>query len=191
MPLATLLLLTSTLAAPAISAQRAAMPAQQTAPPPRLGIGGSITASNYGAAGDVRYWLNDHLGVQMSAGWYQSSYQTPSGDHASTMHAAPSVIYLIGSTDPTRAVYIRPYFGGGASYVRSSQPFVAPNGRITLGENSGTGMQAFGGAEVMFKDAPRFALSGELVYYRLPDSVASTTSLDGLNYVIAVHFYLK
>jgi hypothetical protein len=190
MPFATLLLLTSTLAGPAVSAQRAVTPAQQTVPPPRLGIGGSITASNFGAAGDVRYWFTEHFGAQMSAGWYQSSYQTPSGDHASTMHAAPSVIYLIGSTDPTREVSIRPYIGGGASFVRSTQPFVGPNGRIILSENSGTGMQAFGGAELMFKDAPRFALSGELVYYRLPDRVGST-SLDGLNYVIAVHFYLK
>jgi len=52
-------------------------------------------------------------------------------------------------------------------------------------------MQAFGGAEFMFKDAPRFALSSELTYYRLPDRIERTSTLDGLNYVIAVHFYLK
>lgn len=190
MPFATLLLVTSTLAASAASAQRVSTPAQPTMPPHQLGIGGSITASTVGAAGDVRYWFNEHIGAQMSAGWYRSSYQTPSGDHASTMHAAPSVVYLIGTSDPAREVIVRPYIGGGASFVRSTQPFVS-NGRIVLSESSGTGMQAFGGAEFMFKDAPRFALSSELTYYRLPDRIERTSTLDGLNYVIAVHFYLK
>jgi len=80
MPFATLLLVTSTLAAPAASAQRVSSPAQPTMPPHQLGIGGSITASTVGASGDVRYWFNDHIGAQMSAGWYRSNYQTPSGD---------------------------------------------------------------------------------------------------------------
>jgi len=59
-----------------------------------------------------------------------------------------------------------------------------------MAEASGTGMHAFGGAEVSFKDAEQIALSAELIYYRLPVRI-SNYSIDGLNYLVAVHFYLK
>ncbi len=52
-------------------------------------------------------------------------------------------------------------------------------------------MHAFGGAELTFKDAEYLALSGELIYYRLPVQLPSRISLDGFNYLVAVHFYLK
>ena len=40
---------------------------QQGERPHQFGIGGSITASTRGAAGDVRYWFNDHIGLNMTA----------------------------------------------------------------------------------------------------------------------------
>jgi hypothetical protein len=198
MPFATLLLVTSTLAAPT-AARPASAPssvAQRPAPqasstrPHQLGFGGSITASNGGAAGDVRYWFGDHVGLNMTAGWYRSGYETRSGDRASTVHASPSILYMIGKPNDTRAVDFRPYVGGGASYVRSSMPVVSPSGAIRMSEASGTAMHAFGGAEVTFKEVEQMAFSGEVVYYRLPVRL-SNNALDGFNYVIAVHFYVK
>ncbi len=66
---------------------------QQAERPHQFGIGGSITASTRGAAGDVRYWFNDHIGLNMTAGWYRSYYETPSGQRPTTVHVSPSVIY--------------------------------------------------------------------------------------------------
>jgi hypothetical protein len=216
MPFGTLLLVTATLAAPSASgpaispklvaslnASAAPRPArvesqratiatpQQTDRPHQLGIGAAITASTQGAAGDVRYWFNDHIGVNMAAGWYRSFYEAPNGDRASTVHASPAIIYLIGTPNYTREVDIRPYVGGGASYLRASRPVIAPNGNVFTSETSGTGMHAFGGAEMTFKDAEQLAISGELIYYRLPVRLSSQSSLDGFNYLVAVHFYLK
>jgi hypothetical protein len=204
MQFATLLLVTSTLAAPTAARpsidptigarlmQRATSTTpQQTERPHQFGVGASLTASTRGAAGDVRYWFNDHIGMNMTAGWYRSYYETPSGDRPSTIHASPSIIYLIGKPNYTREVDIRPFVGGGPSYLRASRPVVSPTGNILTSESSGTGMHAFGGAEMTFKDADQVALSAELIYYRLPVRLASRSSLDGLNYLVAVHFYLK
>ncbi len=213
MPFGTVLLITATLAAAgadspagklksvaivhdaaarpvAAVAQRAATPAP-TERPHQFGIGGSLTASTRGAAGDVRYWFNDHFGVNMTAGWYRSYYQTTTGDRPTTTHASPSVIYMFGKPNYSREVDIRPFVGGGLSYLRSRRPIVAPTGGTRISEASGTGMHAFGGAEMTFKEAEQIALSGELIYYRLPVRLSNTTSMDGLNYLIAVHFYLK
>jgi hypothetical protein len=66
-----------------------------------------------------------------------------------------------------------------------------PSGSATMSEASGTGMQAFGGAEITFKEADQVALSAELIYYRLPIRLMNINSIDGMNYLIAVHFYLK
>ena len=120
--------------------------------PHQFGIGGSITASTRGAAGDVRYWFNDHIGLNMTAGWYRGYYETPSGQRPTTVHVSPSVIYMIGKPNYTREVDIRP-FVGGASYLRATRPIVSPTANILTVESSGTGMHAFGGAELTFKDA--------------------------------------
>lgn len=209
MPFATLLLVTSTLAAPGAArvgdvtsgvifetvvprtatAQRAA-PAPRGERPHQFGIGGSVTASTRGAAGDIRYWFSDHIGLSMTAGWYRGFYQTTAGDRPSTIHCSPAIMYMIGKPDYTRDVDIRPFVGGGASYLRSRRPVVATTGNIRMAEASGTGMHAFGGAEVTFKEAEQVALSAELIYYRLPVRL-SNNSIDGLNYLVAVHIYLK
>lgn len=213
MPFATLLLVTSTLAAPtaarpadertgdpsstslawsapaSIAAQRPGPQASSTRPH-QFGFGGSITASNGGAAGDVRYWVGDHLGLDMSAGWHRSGYETRTGQRASTVHASPSIIYMFGKPNYTREVDIRPYAGGGASYVRASTPVMSPSGAMLMSEASGTGMHTFGGAEVAFKDVEAMTFSGELVYYRLPVRL-SNNAYDGFSYLIAVHFYVK
>jgi hypothetical protein len=190
MPFGTLVLVTATLVAPSAPNQRATTP-QSTERPHQFGVGGSITASTRGAAGDVRYWFNDHLGVNMTAGWYRSYYETTTGERPSTIHASPSVIYMFGKPNYTREVDIRPFIGGGASYLHARRPIVSTTGNILTTESSGTGMHAFGGAEISFKDAEQIALSAELIYYRLPVRIASRSSLDGLNYLVAVHFYLK
>ena len=213
MPFATLLLVTSTLAAPtairpaderagdlsrtslawlapvSIAAQRS-QPQASSPRPHQFGFGGSITASNGGAGGDIRYWFGDHLGLTMSAGWHRSAYQTSTGDRASTVHASPSVLYMFGKPNYRREVDIRPYVGGGASYVRSSMPVASPNGGVRTSEASGTGLHTFGGAEVAFKEVEAMTFSGELVYYRLPVRL-SNNAYDGFSYLIAVHFYVR
>jgi hypothetical protein len=213
MPFATLLLVTSTLAAPtaarpaderagdlsrtslawfapvSVAAQRPG-PQASSPRPHQLGFGGSISASNGGAGGDVRYWFGDHLGLTMSAGWHRSGYETRTGQRASTVHASPSILYMFGRPNYTREVDIRPYFGGGASYVRSSMPVMSPSGAMLMSQASGTGMHTFGGAEVAFKEVEAMTFSGELVYYRLPVRL-SNNAYDGFSYLIAVHFYVK
>ena len=125
----------------------------------------------------------------MTAGWYRSYYETPSGQRPTTVHVSPSVIYMIGKPNYTREVDIRPFVGGGASYLRATRPIVSPTANILTVESSGTSTRS--AARSSRSRTPVLALSGELIYYRLPVQLPSRSSLDGLNYLVAVHFYLK
>jgi hypothetical protein len=160
--------------------------------PHTVGFGGQVAISNHGAGAGTRLFFGKRLGVDLNAFWYTggSRYTTTGPGQGSTYGAFPSVIYMLSLPDKTRDVDIRPYVGGGVSYVSMSQP--TTNGRTTVYERvGGTGEQMFGGVEMTFSQAQFMTISAEGIYYRLPVNYVNTSVMDGFNYMLAFHFYLK
>lgn len=174
-----------------------AEPAQEQAParsavdrPHRFGLGATMTASNRGAGGAMRYWFGEYVGVDFSAQWYRPRYTVASGSRGSTFQAIPSVVILLKKPNLTRDVDLRPYVGGGLNYVRSTRPLANPS-QTAAARSSGVGGQVFGGVEMTFREAPQVTISGEAVYYKLPINYVGASMIGGMNYIMAVHFYLK
>lgn len=183
-------------ATPDAAQQRAQItPTSAASPAHRVGFGGSLAVSNVGVGGSTRYWFSKHVGVSMAAGWSRprrygyNGYVVPTAN-SSTVTAMPSVMVSFGQTDPDRAVSLRPYAGMGVSYVHAtSRPGQLTN--VPAGTYSNTTPVEFGGAEIFFRDHPRFALSVDGVYYRLPLQFVNRYYVNGLNVQVAAHFYLK
>jgi outer membrane protein W len=172
-------------------------------PTHQFGLGAALTMTNRGVGGSMRYWFGDHVGVTLQASWYKSggyraysitgvNADIPTGH---TYQVMPSLILLFGQTDPTKVVSLRPYVGGGASYASSSRPVTTLTGptssTVSLYRTSGIGQVGFGGIELSFLDYPSLTISNEIAYYRLPVKLGNRTAVDGVNYQVAVHFYLK
>ncbi len=111
--------------------------------PHTVGLGSALTASNRGIGGATRVFFNDRIGVDFSANWYRPNSRYSTGY---IFHATPSFLYMLTKPNDLRDVDIRPYVGGGLSYINSTyRSTVAPN---PLNQRtSGLGGQAFGGAE--------------------------------------------
>ncbi len=201
MPPASLLLVLSTLAGPAPAVapaphapfaltDTAAFSPQRSGPqgidprPHRFGLGGTVGISNRGAAGAIRYWFGQRVGVDFTAGYYRR--RLTSTLTSSSTQLMPSVLVMLTAPDPSRDVDIRPYVGGGVNYARllSGTP-------ITGGRTSATGGQVFGGVEMTFAEAENLAISAETGYYRQPVRLTSGPHADGVDFRLFVHMYLN
>ena len=99
----------------------------------------------------------------------------------------PAVVY--GLFDHVSDYFwIRPYVGGGVSIRHQSLQDAAPAPAETA--STGVGVRVFGGGEITFAGAPRFALSADAGYRTLPTPFPGfepshfTVSLSG-------HWYVK
>jgi len=186
------LLVTTALVAPALDQARPVPPPTSSSAPHTLSFGGSIVAGSNGATGGFSYWFNEHVGVDMSVGYYRlPNYYSSNGSSGYTFQTAPSVRWLITKPNQTRDVNLRPYVGAGINYVSSSNPVPAAARTATSYTTSGMGMQAFGGVEMTFKDTPQFAVTMEGSYYHLPEGFAGTGYIGGMNYLIGIRYYVK
>jgi hypothetical protein len=153
--------------------------------PHSVGVGSAITASSRGVGGATRLFFTDRIGVDLSVGWSKPVYRGTTG---SIFQATPSFMYMLRSPDDLAAVDIRPYVGGGFTYINSSyRSTFAPESTRT----SGFGGQAFLGAELTFKDAQWVTISLEGRYYRLPIRVVNANMIDGMNFVMMFHFFVN
>jgi hypothetical protein len=201
MQVASLLLVTATLIAPAAGPDPSSSPALSTPPavqqgttsPPgarapsrRLGLGANLGASHRGFGGNFRYWFADRLGLEMTASFYNPP-AVNGVDRTSTMIFAPSAIYMFTDFDDTKDVNLRPYAGGGVNYARA--PLPAGAAAETARRGRGAGGQAFAGVELSFKEASQITLSGQLIHYWLPSNFFNADTLQGTQFVGAVFFY--
>lgn len=158
--------------------------------PHTLGVGGSMMVSSRGASGGFRYFFSERVGINLAAGWSPNGMRSSLG---STTIVVPSVMVMLTKPHDTGQIDIRPYVGGGVTYIYSSGanlPTIAP-GTSTAYQNHGTGVQVFGGAEISFSDMKRFTISAEGTYYTVPANFVSTPNAGGFNYAVAFHIYLK
>jgi hypothetical protein len=162
----------------------------------QFGLGAAITMTNRGAGASLRYWFGEHVGLSMDTTWYRGgtyrSYSptgtTTTRSNGDSFTTAPALMVLFGQANPKQVVSLRPYVGGGFSYSTVSSGIQTS---AIAARASGFGQQAFGGIEMSFADYPSLTISNELSYYRLPSTSRTSPTIDGVNYLVAVHFYLK
>jgi len=156
--------------------------------PHTVGLGSALTASNHGIGGATRVFFNDRIGVDFSANWYRPQSRYSEGY---IFHATPSFLYMLTEPNDLRDVDIRPYVGGGLSYVNSTYRSALLPPDTTGQRTSGVGGQAFGGAEITFRAAQWVTISFEGRYYRLPVRFVNTNMIGGMNYLMMFHFFVN
>ena len=153
--------------------------------PHQVGIGSALTATSRGLGGATRFFFNDRFGIDFVASWYNPQTRNTTG---SVFNVTPSVVYMLKLPNDLANIDIRPYVGAGFSYVRSSY---RPIGTAYTGSDSGLGGQVFGGAELTFKEAQFVTISFEGRYYSLPTQTVNVNMIDGFNFMMMFHFYLR
>ena len=155
--------------------------------PHTFGLGGSVAASTSGIGGAFRYWFGEYVGVDFSAVW--SRPQVGASANGTMAQITPSVLVMLRPAKVGADFDIRPFVGGGLMWAYSSYPTIS--GRNTGGSTSGLGGQIYGGAEMVFADAPSLAISAEGVYTTVPSGLYYANTVDGFNFVLAFHYYVK
>jgi hypothetical protein len=152
-----------------------------------FGLGGSVAAGTSGAGGAFRYWFGDYVGFDLSAVW--SRPRVTASARGTLAQVTPSVLVMLRPTSPGADFDIRPFVGGGLTWAYSSYP--TTSARSVGGSTSGVGGQVYGGAEMVFADAPSLAISAEAVYSATPRSLYYGNTIDGFNVLLAFHYYFR
>jgi len=100
----------------------------------------------------------------------------------------PGVVYALFDR-ANDYVWIRPYVGSVVSFRHETLSATGPVALETTSEN-GVGFRVFGGGEMTFGSMPRFGLSADLGYRRLPTPFPGFEA-SPLSASIAVHWYMK
>lgn len=151
-----------------------------------FGVGGLIgSMSNVGAT--ARAWRNNRLGIQF--GFTRDAMTSDGGaGRVTSMQFEPGVVFALFD-HVGDYVWIRPYVGSAASLRRQTLSIVAPVA-LQPRADSGIGFRAFGGSEFTFSSIPRFGLSADLGYRRLPTPFPGFETAS-LSVSIAGHWYIK
>jgi hypothetical protein len=95
-----------------------------------------------------------------------ASTNAATAERVTSLQFAPGLLYALPSAI-SDYVWVRPYFGGGPAIYRST--LRSTNQTETASSSSSAfGLQLFGGGEVTFAGLPRFALSADAGYRRMP-----------------------
>jgi hypothetical protein len=151
-----------------------------------FGIGGLVgPMSTVGAT--ARAWRDDRFGVQLAI-TRDATASDAAGTRVTSMQFEPGVVY--GLFDHVSDyVWVRPYVGAGLSLRRETLSFAAPGALQPLAD-SGVGLRLFGGTELTFASVPRFALSFDVGYRRVPTAFAGFEA-DRFTTAIGGHWYIK
>jgi hypothetical protein len=151
-----------------------------------FGVGALVgTSSSFGAT--ARAWRNNHLGIQFGFTRDAVSSDVAAG-RVTSMQFEPGVVYALFDR-ANDYVWIRPYVGSVVSFRHET---LSATGPVTLETTSedGVGFRVFGGGEMTFGSMPRFGLSADLGYRRLPTPFPGFEA-SPLSASIAVHWYMK
>ena len=172
---------------PAADAQAAQIPTSYVAPPTHVvGLGARMGGSAFGFGATARAWSQKRIGVQFDVSRSSTTSATATERVTSTQFA-PSVVMSFRDY-MNENVWIRPYAGGGPSYNRSSLSALPGTGVSVADSN--WGFQTFGGGELTFPAAPRFAMSAD-VGYQWVDPIFQGFETDGFIFSISGHWYVK
>jgi opacity protein-like surface antigen len=171
-----------------LNAQVTPMPTQYIQPPSHfIGLGGNMMgASPVGFGATVRTWSRGQPSFQMTVSHSTQTSLTAPGEVAS-LQIAPSLLYSLRDR-LSDYLWVRPYVGGGVTFVRDSLRDITPG--VTDSTKNGFGWQGFGGAEFTFPAVPKFTLSADVGYYWRPDSFTGFES-DRIGVSVSAHWYVK
>jgi hypothetical protein len=183
----------------AINAQTVAEPVRTLShphaeAPARLGIGGRAGGFTFGIGASVRSWQKGPLGFELQLSHYGVGYQDAGlGAQASisVTQIAPVLLYRFSHSDEDDVV-VTPYVGGGMNFYRSTTSATATGYGFTEKQSTSElskGIVAMGGAEVRFKSAPRFTVSGDLGYYTT--AIPFGMQIGGIAWSVSGHWYVK
>lgn len=174
---------------PAASRQPASsMHETYIAPPTHLvGLGGLVGGSRRGFGGTARVWSRDQFGIQLELSRYALT-STAAPGQVTSIQFAPSLLYSLHDRI-TDYVWIRPYFGAGASVLRQTLSGVTSSAGDSVSDTS-LGLQVLGGSELTFASVPRFALSAN-VGYRWSRTPFAGFEPGALSVSLSGHWYIK
>jgi hypothetical protein len=163
-------------------------PTQYIQPPSHfIGLGGNMMGTSpVGFGATVRTWSRGQPSFQMTVSHSSQTSLTAPGEVAS-LQIQPSLLYSLRDR-LTDYLWVRPYFGGGVSFVRDSLRNITPG--VTDATNNGFGWQGFGGAEFTFPSVPKFTLSADAGYYWRPESFEGFES-NRIGISVSAHWYVK
>jgi hypothetical protein len=172
---------------PAKPHERVAVSTQQgsTAITHVLGFGGVVESRGIVGA-TARTWRDNRLGIQI--GFTRDSMTNDAtASRVTSTQIEPAVVY--GLFDfVSDYFWIRPYAGSGLSFHHQTLHQSAPVAANT--SDNGAGFHVFGGSEVTFAGAPRFALSLEVGYRRFSTPFPGFTG-DRMTASLSGHWYVK
>jgi hypothetical protein len=133
-----------------------------------MGIGARMAAltplaPKLGVTG--RLWSRKRVGVQLEI-MRDATTNAATAERVTSLQFAPGLLYALPST-VSDYVWVRPYFGGGPAIYRSTLRSTDQT-EIASSSSSALGLQFFGGSEFTFAGLPRFALSADAGYRRMP-----------------------
>jgi hypothetical protein len=156
------------------------------APTHLFGVGFVSGGSSMGFGGSARAWKKDRIGVQLEV----SRYSFDSVDllsRATSTDISPAILFALNDR-VSDYVWVRPYLGAAAHLVHSSRTDLI---FTDVSESANTvGARVFFGAEMAFSSVPKFALSADAGYYRLPEPFVGLEP-GGMGFSISGHWYLK
>jgi hypothetical protein len=194
----TLFIIAAAIAAAVPAEAQVAEPTRQEQPPAqnmqaaapvdsfRFGIGGRVGGSSLGVGASVRGWMSPTMGVDLQVSRFGYNLGVA---NASVTQIAPVVLYRFPQSTTDGDIAVRPYVGGGLNFFRSLETYEFLGEREQFSDTS-MGIQFLGGAELLFRDAPRFAVSIDIGYHstgRLFDAI----SIGGIAYGVSAHWYVK
>ncbi len=148
---------------------------------------GALVGSTRTFGATARAWRNNHLGIQFGFTRDAVSSDVAAG-RVTSMQFEPGVVYALFDR-ANDYVWIRPYVGSVVSFRHETLSATGPVALETTSEN-GVGFRVFGGGEMTFGSMPRFGLSADLGYRRLPTPFPGFEA-GPLSASIAVHWYMK
>lgn len=152
-----------------------------------VGLGGRVGGSTRSFGATTRAWTRNGLGIQLEVSRSALTSAVAPG-RVTSIQYAPSVLYSL----PDRLAgyaWVRPYLGGGADLYRLTVSDGTPGVGDSVSDNR-LGLQAFGGSEVTFAGAPRFALSADLGYHWSRTPFAGF-EVGGLGFSLSGHWYVR
>ena len=155
------------------------------APAHTFGLGGRVgTVQELGVT--TRLWSRQRFGVQAEV--LRSSETTAlATGRVTTLEFAPAGIYQFPDR-VTDNVWIRPYLGAAPSFRRATLKLTGDTEDPV--RHSSVGLRAFGGGELTFPGAPRFAVSAD-VGYLWAETPFVGFDPSGVRFSISGHWYMK
>jgi hypothetical protein len=148
---------------------------------------GAVFGSTDSFGATARAWRDNRLGVQIGFTRDAMTSDVAPG-RVTAWQFEPAVVY--GLYDfVSDYFWIRPYVGSGVSFLHQTlNP--STQGAAAVASDTGVGFRAFGGGEVTFAGAPRFALSVEAGYRTVPTPFPGFAP-DHFGLSISGHWYFK